>query len=78
MGPGGVRQTPLGRAGWAGIDHYASSVGNAACALVRIELAREVADGFHGSRRPLPAETHGARASDPRSTGLLALRSGSV
>jgi hypothetical protein len=78
LGDDGLRQTPLGRAGRAGIDHYASSVGNAAHALVWLELAREVAPAVTGARRALPAETDGARASDPRSTGLMTLRSGAV
>jgi hypothetical protein len=74
LGPDGLHQTPLGRAGRAGIDHYACSVGNAAHALVWLELARNVAPYVHGARRALPAETPGARASDPRSTGLMTLR----
>lgn len=78
LGADGLHQTPLGRAGRAGIDHYASSVGNAALALVWLELAREVAPSVGEARRPLPAETDGARASDPRSTGLMTLRSGEV
>jgi hypothetical protein len=78
LGDDGLHQTPLGRAGRAGIDHYASSVGNAAHALVWLELAREVAPSVSGALRPLPSETDGARASDPRSTGLTTLRSGAV
>jgi hypothetical protein len=78
LGDDGLHQTPLGRAGRAGIDHYASSVGNAAHALVWLELAREVAPDVRGAQRALPAETDGARASDPRSTGLMTLRSGAV
>ena len=78
LGDSGLRQTPLGRAGRAGIDHYACSVGNAAHALVWLELAREIAPQVRGARRALPAQTDGARASDPRSTGLTTLRSGPV
>lgn len=78
LGDDGLHQTPLGRAGRAGIDHYASSVGNAAHTLVWLELAREVAPSVRGASRPLPSETDGARASDPRSTGLMTLRSGAV
>ncbi|HEV7806250.1 MAG TPA: hypothetical protein VGO80_10545 [Solirubrobacteraceae bacterium] len=74
LGVDGLHQTPLGRAGRAGIDHYACSVGNAAHALVWLELARDVAPHVRGARRALPAETPGARASDPRSTGLMTLR----
>ncbi|MDX6683477.1 MAG: hypothetical protein QOG94_3516 [Solirubrobacteraceae bacterium] len=74
LGADGLHQTPLGRAGRAGIDHYACAVGNAAHALVWLELARDVAPYVRGPRRALPAQTPGAHASDPRSSGLMTLR----
>lgn len=76
--PNGLAQTALARAGRAGIDHYASAVGNAALALTFLELARDVAHRVDGTVSALPAERQGGRASDPRGNGLLMLRSGSV
>lgn len=74
----GLAQTPLDRAGRAGIDHYASQIGNASLALVWIELARDASTRMAGPARPLPAEVQGGRASDPRGNGLLTLRRGDV
>jgi hypothetical protein len=78
LGPGGLRMTPTGRAGRAGIDHYASSVGNASLALVWMELARDAAPAVRGEAHALPAEQQGGRASDPAGTGLLTLRRGDI
>lgn len=72
----GLAQTPSARAGRAGIDHYASAVGNAALALVWMELARDAAPAVSGPVSPLPAERQGGRASDPEGNGLVTLRSG--
>ncbi len=74
----GLAQTPLNRAGRAGIDHYASQIGNASLALTWLELARDASTAMAGDVSYLPSEVDGGRASDPQGNGLLTLRKGDV
>ncbi len=74
LGPLGLRPKPNDDLSPAGLDGYASDIGNASLALVWLELAREVAPAAGGPVSPLPSERDGGSSEDPRGNGLLALR----
>jgi hypothetical protein len=78
LGPEGLRPKPNDDLSPAGLDGYASDVGNSSLALLWLELAREVAPAAVGAVAPLPAEVNGGSASDPRGDGLVTLRQGRI
>lgn len=67
---------PLGF-GQAGIDHYASSIGNNGLALMFLAMARPSLED-NAIRSPLPSEQPGGRFMDPKGSGTLSLRAGSI
>lgn len=74
LGPQGLRPKPNDDLTPAGLDGYASDIGNSALALVWMELAREVVPSAGGPVAALPSERDGGSSDDRRGDGLLTLR----
>jgi hypothetical protein len=78
LGPDGLRTKPTADTSPAGLDGYASAIGNASLALVWLELARDAAPAAVGATAKLPSEQGGGSSEDARGNGLLTLRRGRV